>query len=88
MIYGALASLLEVPDGELRDMCVAIAIELGAWCRATDPLTAEQIALAMPAFRRLTGGGEMPAVDLDRAGGRPASGHVHGGTGRWHRPDD
>jgi len=63
MIYGALASLLEVPDGELRDLCAVIAGELGAWCREADPLTPEQVELALPAFRRLTGGGTMPAVD-------------------------
>lgn len=63
MIYGALASLLEVPDGELFDLCAAISTELGAWCRRLEPLTAEQVELAMPAVRRLTGGGEVPAVD-------------------------
>jgi hypothetical protein len=51
----AMAAVQNLPDGELYALSVAIAGELGAWCRAAPPLTDDQIRAAAPAVARLLG---------------------------------
>lgn len=65
VISGALAGILNLADGELRDACAVIAAELGAWCLANPPLTDAQLAAAAPALGHLLGSLEEPIVPVD-----------------------